>query len=74
MCYDCRTERIILQTGTGNADVYQRWDRSVLVSECGCFRWLQTFDTVPSLTSRNDLLITFPSIHVKFQLVLLSVI
>jgi hypothetical protein len=45
-------EWIILQAGTGDADVYHRWDhRSVLVPGSGCFRWLQISDTVPSLNS-----------------------
>jgi hypothetical protein len=37
------------------------------------FRWLQTSDTVPSQTSWSDsLLMTFPSVHVRLQLLLLS--
>jgi hypothetical protein len=68
-------ERIVLQAGIGNADVYQRWDRTVLVPESGCFRCLHTFDTLPSLSSLNDsLLMTFLSVHVRLLLVLLSVI
>jgi hypothetical protein len=39
------------EAGTGDPEVCYRWDRSVLVLESGCFRWLHTFDTVPWLTS-----------------------
>jgi hypothetical protein len=66
---------IVLQAGTRDAGVYHRLVRSVPVLESGCFCWLQTSDTLPSLTSWNvSLLTTFPSVHVRSQLVLPSVI
>ena len=43
-------ELIILQTRIRDADVYHRWDRSVLVPESDCFRWLPTSGTMSSLT------------------------
>jgi hypothetical protein len=40
----------------------------------GWFRWLQTFDTEPSIISWYDSLMTFPPDHVRLRLVLSSVI
>jgi hypothetical protein len=40
-------ERIVLQAGIREADVYNRWDRCVLLPKSGCFRWLQNFYTLP---------------------------
>jgi hypothetical protein len=72
--YDGRTERIILQAWIRDADIYHRWDRSVIV-DSGSFRWLQAFDTVLSLTSRYDfILMAFPSVHVGLQFVSPSII
>jgi hypothetical protein len=63
-----------------------RWTRCSLCGSCsvkypkccgrklGCFLWLQTFDTEPSLISWYDLLMMFPPDHVRLQLVLSSVI
>jgi hypothetical protein len=53
--WDCRTERITLQGGMGDADVYHRWGRSGPVLQSGCFRHLQTFGKLPWLTSLYDI-------------------
>jgi hypothetical protein len=50
-------ELIIFLAGRVGADIYQVWDRSVLVPASGSSRWLQTSDTMSSLTSSNDSLL-----------------